>query len=370
MDALTFDNVPEARYVLTYQQRNITRDIAKDLTSLTYSDRLSGESDDMDIELQDTEGKWNGPWYPGHGDSLTLGFGWLGKAIRTIGRFEIDEIEPSGPPSSVSIRALATGINTPVRTIEHQAYENTRLDQVAQQIAQRQGLTLVGSIEPIALDRLTQQESDLEFLRNLADQYDYAFKVTGDRLVFHRISELAKAAPVATFTLKQLEDYRIRDQIRAVPAKVSVKHHDPATKKMVSYDLQNGEVVAVASSASKTTTSADTHKKRKRAVSASEAKAQAKAEQAKANRARTSGSITLMGAPMLVSGNVIALTDAGKLTGHYLVTAARHTFTRSGYRSALEVCRVLAPLIALTQNPTKPDLALSTYGIQSKGAVA
>ncbi len=370
MDALSFTDVPWARYVLTYQQRNITHDIAPHLTSLTYSDRLTGESDEIEIELEDTEGKWNGAWYPGHGDSLSLGFGWRGAGIRTIGRFEIDEVEPSGPPSSVNIRALATGIRAPVRTIEHKAYENTTLDQVAEQIAQRQGMTLVGSIEPIPLDRLTQQESDLEFLRNLADQYDYAFKITGDRLVFHRVSELAKGSPVASFTLKQLEDYRIRDQIRDVPSKVSVKHHDPATKKMVAYDVQNGETVAVPSSVTKSTTSADTRKKRKRSASAAESKAQAQAEQAKANRARTAGSISMMGAPFLMSGNVIALTAAGKLTGHYLITGARHTFSRSGYRSTLEVCRVLAPLISLSPDSIKPDLALSTYGIQGAGGLA
>lgn len=365
MDAMIPEQVPEARFVLTYQQRNITRNISLHLLSLTYSDFLTGEADSLDVELEDTEGKWRDAWYPGHGDSLTLAIGWEGKPLRTVGRFEIDEIELRCPPSTINIRALATGINAALRTTEHRAYENTTLDAVAKQIAARQGLELVGSIEPIKLDRLTQQESDLTFLRNLAGEYDYAFKVTGSRLVFHAISELAKGAPVATHVLQDLANVNLRDQIRDVPKAVEVKHKDPARKKLIAYTMENGETVAVPSSASKSTTSGDTKKKRKRSASAEESKAKAKAELAQANRERTRGGWTTMGRPNLVSGNVVTLVAAGKLGGNYLITSSQHRMTRSsGYIVDKEVCRVSAPSISLTLENTKPDLALSTYGIQ------
>ncbi|WP_248915869.1 phage late control D family protein [Pseudomonas moorei] len=365
MDALIPEQVPEARFVLTYQQRNITRDISLNLVSLSYSDYLTDQADSLDVELEDSEGKWLDAWYPGHGDTLTLSIGWDGQPMRALGSFEIDEIELNSPPSSVSIRALGAGIQNALRTTEHQAYENTTLDAVAKQVASRQGLELVGSIEPIKLDRLTQQDSDLTFLRNLAGEYDYAFKVTGKRLVFHAISELAKGVPVASLVLKDLASVRLRDQITVVPKAVEVKHKDPAKKQLISYNIVNGETVAVPSSASKTTTSADTKKKRKRSASAEEAKAKAKADLARANRERTTGGWTTMGRPNLVSGNVVTLVAAGKLGGNYLITASHHRVTRSGgYTVDKEVCRISAPSISLTLNNTKPDLALSTYGPQ------
>lgn len=55
MDALVPGEVPEARFVLTYQQRNITHDISKNWTSISYSDFLTGQADTLDIELEDTE---------------------------------------------------------------------------------------------------------------------------------------------------------------------------------------------------------------------------------------------------------------------------------------------------------------------------
>lgn len=368
MDAMIPEQVPEARFVLTYQQRNITRNISEHLLSLTYMDFLSGQADSLDVELEDAEGKWRDAWYPGHGDSLALSIGWEGKPLREVGRFEIDGIELRCPASSVTIRALGTGINSPLRTPEHKAYENTTLDAVAKQIAARQGLELIGSIEPIKLDRLTQQESDLEFLRNLAGEYDYAFKVTGKRMVFHAISELVKGVPVTSLVLGDLANVTLRDQIREVPKAVEVKHKEPATKKLISYTINNkGETVAVPSSSSKATTSGDTKKKRKRSASAEEAKAKAKAELAKANRDRTTGAWTAMGRPNLLSGNIVTLAAAGKLGGNYLITSARHEMTRSGgYIVDLESCRVSAPSISMTQDRTKPDLALSTYGIQQE----
>ncbi len=203
-----------------------------------------GFDDSLSVELEDSEGKWRDAWYPGHGDSLSLAIGWDGQQLRTVGSFEIDRVELNGPPFTVTIEGLATGIKASLRITEHRAYENTTLDAVAKQIATRQGLELVGSIEPIKLDRLTQQNSDLEFLRDLAGEYDFAFKVTGSRMVFHAISELAKAAPVATFTLGDLSRINLQDQIKDIPQAIEVKHKDPAKKKLVVYKIENGETVA------------------------------------------------------------------------------------------------------------------------------
>ncbi|KAA0972784.1 phage late control D family protein [Pseudomonas sp. ANT_H12B] len=342
MDAIIPAQVPQARFVLTYQQHNITRNVSQHLLSVSYDDYLTGQADSLAVELEDTEGKWRDQWYPGHGDSLTLSMGWEGQPLRALGRFEIDEVELNGPPSTITIHGLATGIKAALRTPSHHAYENTTLQAIAQQIAARQGLELIGTIQPIPLDRLTQQDADLTFLRNLAAEYDYAFKITGHRMVFHAISTLAKAAPVATLVLQDLSNVNLRDQIKNVPQAVEVKHKDPATKTLVAYKIENNQTVAVPSSMSKTTTSGDTQKNRKRSASTEESKAKAQAQLARANRERTTGSWSAMGRPNLVSGNVVTLVAAGKLGGRYLITTSQHRMTRSGYTVSQSVRRVSA----------------------------
>ncbi len=365
MDALS---QIQSEVLLEYEQANITRDVAPFLLELTYSDSLTGQSDDLEVVLADPDGKWSESWYPGHGDTLAVSFGWK-DGHRRIGRFEIDEIELSDAPKTVRIRALATGISRAVRTVEHRAYETTTLDAVARQIAQRQGLELVGRIEPIKLDRLTQQESDLSFLAQLASEYDYAFKVVGDRLVFHAIGDLAAAAPSATLARTELSSVRLRDQIRTVPSAVGNKHQDPATGQLISYRIVNGETVAVPSSKTKTTTASDSRKGRRRSAGADADKARAAAELARKLRERTAGSWSREGTPNLYSGQVVVLTAAGQMGGKYLITSARHSFQRgSGFRSDFEACRIAADSIGLALDKQTSGIALATYGIDGGNA--
>ncbi|HCT4763226.1 phage late control D family protein [Pseudomonas aeruginosa] len=365
MDALIANEVPSAAFRLTYQRRDITEDVTRDLLALTYTDNLTDRSDDLQVDLMDAEGKWRGAWYPGHGDTLALSIGWAGKPARALGSFEIDEVEASGPPSSVSIKAVAAGINRPMRTTEHRSYEGATLAGIAGQVAARLGLQLTGRIAPIRLDRLTQQESDLEFLTRLAGDYDYAVKIASGRLAFHSIADLAARPSVATINLTDLASFRFRDQIHLVPKAVQVKHKNPATKKLVAYHMINGSVVAVPSSAGKATTSGDTKKQRKRAASAEVAAARATADQARQNRERTTASWTLLGRPNLVSGNVVTLANAGMLGGTFLIMSARHRLDRSGgYVVELEVCRVKAP--ALKFDGAAQGAALDSYGINGE----
>lgn len=360
MDALS---KLQSEVALEYEQSNITNDIAPYLLELTYTDSLTGASDDLEVVLADPEGNWADAWYPGHGDTLAVSFGWK-DGYRRVGRFEIDEVELTDAPNQVRIRALATGINRAVRTVEHREYEATTLDAVARQVAQRQGLQLVGRIEPIPLDRLTQQEPDLAFLAQLAQEYDYAFKVVGSRLVFHSISDLAAAAPTATLNRTELSNVRLRDQIRTVPAAAGNKQQDPSSGELISYKIVNNETVAVPSSKGKATTAGDTTKRRRRSAGADADKARAAAELGRANRERTTGGWSQEGSPDLFSGQVVALSAAGKFGGKYLVTSARHSFRRgSGFRSDFEVSRIAADSTGLALDKHSPGIALVTYGI-------
>jgi len=370
MDALQRPaGLPRSQFSVRYAQKDVTSELAQCLLSLTYTDYLTGQSDELEIELEDVDGRWKDAWYPGKGDTLQVEIGWQGQERVRVGVFQIDEIEFAGGPSTVRIRALAASIGQSLRTIEHVAYENTTLDAVASRIAARHGLTLTGRIEPIGLDRLTQSESDGVFLSRLAGEYDYAFKVVGDRLVFHAMSELMAADPVGSIALSDFAPgWRIRDQIKEVPKAATIKSHDPATGKLVSYTVNNdGATVAVPSSASQTTTSADVSKNTARTTDAAQADAKARCELARANREQTQGSATLQGRPNLVAGSVLNLTGAGRLDGNYLIQTSRHSLSRSGgYTTELEFCRVReapAPGAAPAARPA-PQRRLAVYGIK------
>jgi phage protein D len=204
--------VPHPVFVLSYEQKNITSDITPYVRSVTYTDYLSGQSDELEVELEDADGRWVRNWYPGKGDTLSLKIGYEAAPLLPCGAFEIDEIEFAQPPATVSIRGLATGIKKSVRTRVGRAYENTTLAAIAQRIAKRNKLTLTGKIRDIRIDRVTQyQERDVEFLTRLAREYGYAFKIVGRKLVFTELADLRDGGTVATFKATDLIAIRLRD---------------------------------------------------------------------------------------------------------------------------------------------------------------
>lgn len=372
--------VPHPVFVLSYGQKNITSDITPYVRSVTYTDYLSGQFDELEVELEDADGRWVRHWYPGKGDTLSLKIGYESAPLLPCGAFEIDEIEFAQPPATVSIRGLATGVKKSVRTRVGRAYENTTLAAIAQRIAKRNKLTLTGKIRDIRIDRVTQyQERDVEFLTRLAREYGYAFKIVGSKLVFTELADLRDGGTVATFKATDLIAIRLRDKIKDVYQEAKVKYHDPKTKKLVVYGVKGdqvaevGQTTASAKKQSGQSASGDTLKLSTRSGSKAAAEAKAQAALDDANLQQTAGSLTVPGNPKLVAGSAFELADCGKLSGKYLVESARHRLDRGGgYVTELEVKRVALPVTSGTGRATakkKSGKTLKVYGVQSSGQV-
>lgn len=372
--------VPHPVFVLSYEHKNITSDITPYVRSVTYTDYLSGQSDELEVELEDADGRWVRHWYPGKGDTLSLKIGYEAAPLLPCGAFEIDEIEFAQPPATVSIRGLATGVKVSVRTRKPGAYENTTLAAIAQRIAKRNKLTLTGKIRDIRIDRVTQyQERDVEFLTRLAREYGYAFKIVGSKLVFTELASLRDGGAVLTLTATDLISIRLRDKVKEIFQEAKVKYHDPKTKKLVVYGVKGDQVTEVGQTTTSTkkqsgqSTSGDTLKLSARSGSKAAAQAKAQAALDEANLQQTAGSLTVPGNPKLVAGTTFWLADCGKLSGKYLVESARHRIDRGGgYTTELEVNRVALPITSGTSGTTtkkKSGKTLKVYGVQSNDQV-
>jgi phage protein D len=328
---------PVPHFVLRYAGRDITADVAPYVTSITYTDQLMGESDSLDIDLEDADGRWVAGWYPEKGATLTLDFGYRNAALVAAGHFDLDELELAGPPSTVRIRGLAAGLQKAVRTRNARGYEDVTLTEIVARIAAQHGMAVVGDIAPLQLDRVTQyQEGDLLFLQRLANQYGYIFRVDNNnaRLVFSLLADLHLQPAIRRYSPSQLNSWSLRDAVSGAPRGARVQHQDTDTKSLVVYGVENGETTVVG------TTSADEVKVTRRATSSASAEAQAQAELDKRLLERISGEISVEGDPGLAAGANIELNGFGKLSGLYLITRATHTITRSeGYTTALELKR-------------------------------
>ncbi|WP_047238771.1 phage late control D family protein [Chromobacterium subtsugae] len=319
-------------FKIQWAGRQVSEELTPFILRLSYTDHEEGQSDSMDITLEDVDGRFRSGWYPTHGDRLRLQLGYQDGEQLDGGEFEIDEVELSGPPDIVVIRALAAGVTLPQRTPQGRGYDDTTLAAIAQSIAGRQKLALIGRIEPIRIIRATQiHETDLAFLRRLAGEYGYAFSVKGGRLVFCKLEDLHRGKPVLELRRGDISRYGCRDKIKGVVRQASVSYHDPRTRQCVSHSARqrNG------------TASGDAIKLNSRVESAQQARVKAEAAMTRQRLEATSVSLTLYGNPKLVAGVNFSLLDMGALSGIYHIVSSRHEMDRGGgYRTEVEARRL------------------------------
>ncbi|EED7274011.1 phage late control D family protein [Salmonella enterica subsp. salamae] len=334
--------VPQPAYRLVYNRKDITHDVSVYVTSVSYTDRLSGESDEIQVDLEDSEGRWWDAWYPGKGDTLTLQMGYAGEPLRECGTFSIDEIELSGPPDSVSLRGLATSVTVAMRTKVSRGFENTTLAAIAQRIAGKHRLQLQGQIEPLTLDRVTQyDETDLAFLKRLARDYGYLVKVTHTHVIFSSLDKLRDAPPTFTFTRPDISRYSLRDTINRIYKGAKHRSQNSRTKQVVTYQADGGESTTTVSTATRgKNTSADTLTLSGRSGNQGTAARRTRAALNLKNQYQKVATLSMAGNIRLRAGHNVTLTGFGASDGKWLTGSVRHSMTRScGYTMDVEVAR-------------------------------
>lgn len=335
---------------LIYAGKDITSDVSKYLSRLTYTDKTEGNTDEIQIELEDTDGLWIGEWYPQKGDQIQLFIGY--DTMVDCGTFEVDEIRASGPPEVVTICGLAAAIKKKLRTKNSRAYESQTLRQIAQTIAVNNGLTVEGTIENIRLARVTQdQETDLGFLRRIAGEYGYLFSVRGTKLIFTSIYDVEKGKPVRVIDRADIANYSFTDKVNETFAGAKVSYNDPVTGKVVEHTENKSQS---ATGEDFDTSSVDVLEMRTKAENKQQAEAKAKAALYRANSKQIEGRISIEGDPIMVAGNNFELTGMGALSGKFHVEQSVHAIDGDGgYTTALEIKRV-GFIEKVKQTRTKP----------------
>lgn len=324
---------------LTYAGKDFTVEAAKALIEFTFTSCLEGESDSLEVLLEDADRHWQGPWYPQHGDELTAEIGYVkgDRAGRMLpcGTFEIDEAELAGPPDTLHIKALSAGVKRKLRSRNGKAYDDTSLADIAQQIADANGLELTGKIDDIKIMRVTQaHEQDLPFLKRLCDEYGHGFAVRGKKLCIDKRAELKKKDSVKTIKRVDVTAFRFVDKIKGVVESATVSYHDPLIKDTHVGEVQDDE-------GKKARHSKDALKINVKAEDPDQAKVKAAAAIEKANEDQTCANFTLMGDDELVAGVNVDLEGWASLDGKYQIHKAVHSAKRSsGYIVEIEAKRV------------------------------
>lgn len=317
-------------FEIRYNKKDITMDITPFVESVSYTDNEHGQSDELEIVVDNSDGRWTKSWYPTKGDVLSAKIGHEGGKLLDCGSFEIEEPQDSGPPDVLTIKAVSTNITKALRTLNTIAYENTTLEKIARDIAKRNGLELVGKVKDIPIKRKTQKNTtDIRFLKNLAEEYGQVFKIVDNKLVFYDLADLKKAESALSISKNMMQTRSFRDKADEVYSGAEVIYHDPKTKKQVKYSYKTEGA-----------DTADVLKINRRYENKQQAEETAKAALERTNGRKIEGSFTIEGETRLVSGINADLTDLGVFSGKYSVVRSSHRIDKSsGYTTDAEVAK-------------------------------
>jgi len=341
-------NIPAPKFTVLYNNKNITADISKYMLSLTYNDKTEGESDEIEIRVEDVDLKWQNSWYPEKGAKLTVSIENL-----KCGVFEIDEINLEGPPDVVSIRGMATGIVNSLRTKKSDAHESKTLKQIAEKVAAKNSLTIQGEIPEITFGRITQnKETDLAFLKRISQEYGVLFAVRENVITFTSIYDVEKRNISFSADKSQIKNYSLTDKADGMIKNASVKSKSAKKNEPVTANLDFEKYKQEQGYSSETPVNQDSGVTHTKAENKQQAEAKAKAIMHLSAGNQMEGNIELQGTTLAIAGNNFQLTGLGKLSGKYHIKSSSHKIERSsGYTVNLEIKRLNLP--AKTEQITK-----------------
>lgn len=197
---------------LTMDGADITQKLEKRLLSLTLTDNRGFEADQLDIELDDADGQLQ---LPRRGVVLSLALGWKGEALFPKGTYTVGEIEHSGTPDRLTLRARSADFRQTLNMKREKSWHQTSVGEVVKEIAGRHKLkTAIGNdVAKMAVDHIDQtNESDASFLMRLAKQCGSVACIKNGNLLFIRQGQgktaSGKVLPAITLVRKDGDGHR------------------------------------------------------------------------------------------------------------------------------------------------------------------
>lgn len=317
--------VPEPTAKIIYEGVDITADLLPSLLDLSITDELEFSSDSLTITLDNLDGRWSESWLPTEGDVVRVSLGYNGQPFPPMLSFQVDECQYRYGPDTFTLKALSTPITKSLREDSSKAYENTTLRAIAQQIADKHELELVGDIPAISFKRETQKnEPDLVFLKNLAKAYGLIFKISNlTQLVFFREVALEEQEAIATFEKAEFfPGSMLKRSFAGTYRAAEVRYQDAAKGEFITIQIDlDGETIPKPKEGEEGLIKAeDILRIDERVESLSVARTRAAEGLRRANRDRVTLSGTLPGDMALAAGVTVLVNGFGRLGGKFLVT--------------------------------------------------
>ncbi|WP_280569378.1 contractile injection system protein, VgrG/Pvc8 family [Chromohalobacter sp. 296-RDG] len=199
-------------YRITLAGRDITPKIDGRLVSLTLRERRGMDADQLDLTLTDHDGALA---LPPRGAELHVAFGWQDEGLVEKGVFTVDEVQHSGTPDQLTIRARSADMRGHLPGKRTQSWHDIILGDLVDALAKRHDLDPVigDTLRGIRIAHIDQtEESDLNFLTRLGERFDAIAAIKSQRMLFTRAGEALTASglamPAVTLTRRDGDRHR------------------------------------------------------------------------------------------------------------------------------------------------------------------
>ncbi|MBO1539581.1 phage late control D family protein [Pseudomonas sp. OA65] len=159
-------------YRITVDGKDIAQLISPRLMNLDLTDNRGIEADQLSITLSDHDGLLT---IPPKGAVIRLWLGWSDTGLVDKGSYTVDEIEHSGAPDVLNIRARSADLRKGFKTKRERSWSNTTLGAVLGDIALGNGLSasVADALAGLPILQLDQaNESDANLISRIGEDFD------------------------------------------------------------------------------------------------------------------------------------------------------------------------------------------------------
>lgn len=201
---------PAADYLIRLNGRDITSRFRARLISLHLTDNRAFEADQVEIQLDDSDGLLE---IPPRNATLQVAIGWKGAPLVDKGEFTVDEVEHSGTPDVLTLRGRSADMREGMTTKRERSFHRKTVGEIVNTIAgQNNLLPVVGAdFANQLVDHIDQtSESDANLLTRLAEQFDAVATVKSKRLLFYKagLGETASGQALGTVIITRKDGDR------------------------------------------------------------------------------------------------------------------------------------------------------------------
>lgn len=223
-----------------YNGHDVSENLSPYLKSFSYTDSMD-ESDSFSISNDDRDKKWISEWFPVHGDKIATEIhikNWNSEGENIIvdcGEFIVDDFSLSGPVHECQINGVSAPVTTDFKeTKRTKTWEKVTVRQIAMEIANRYGITLVYDTGfEFTVDRQEQNsETDSSFLKNICNNYGFGIKIYSSKLIIWSHIEYDKKKSAITIEPTSLSGkWSFKSSIQGTYTGAHLSYTNAKTKK-------------------------------------------------------------------------------------------------------------------------------------------